>query len=210
MKGAEKMISEAGRERLSQRMQGNTLGLGKHHTEEAKARMSENRRKYPTAPGMKYCGSCKQLLPVDQFYKQSNSRDGLHAHCAACSSAKARRYYEDHRESQKEKARERNKHHEVKASKRNRNLKVNYGITADEYQALFEVQGGCCAICGVHQSSLKYKLYVDHNHKNGEVRGLLCKHCNSAIGLMNDDPQRLTEAIRYLEKYVSITETSDK
>ena len=85
-------------------------------------------------------------------------------------------------------------------------LKINYGMTVEEYDALFILQGGVCAICGKPETAFYKKasgvrkLCVDHDHETGTIRGLLCGKCNIAIGLMNDDIGMLLSAIRYLEK----------
>ncbi len=81
----------------------------------------------------------------------------------------------------------------------NATLKKKYGITLEDYQALFTKQNGCCAICGTTQSAWG-KLAVDHNHDSGEVRGLLCFNCNTSIGKLNDDPALLRRAAEYLEE----------
>lgn len=61
-------------------------------------------------------------------------------------------------------------------------LKCDYGLTLKQYQKLFEFQNGCCAICKRHQSKFKRKLSVDHNHKTGVIRRLLCDKCNNQLG----------------------------
>ena len=76
-------------------------------------------------------------------------------------------------------------------------LKRNYSISIEEYNELFTKQGGVCAICGRES---KKSLGVDHEHKTGKVRGLLCSNCNTAIGQLNDDPKLLLKAIAYLTK----------
>ena len=73
-----------------------------------------------------------------------------------------------------------------------------YGITVDDYNAIFTEQNGKCGICETHQSELKQALSVDHNHKTGEVRGLLCHNCNIGIGYLKDDVNILQNAIQYL------------
>jgi len=77
-----------------------------------------------------------------------------------------------------------------------------YGITADEYVALCLAQDDRCAICGQPETGFRRgqvrTLSVDHDHDTGRIRGLLCFRCNSALGLMADDPDRLAAAIRYL------------
>jgi hypothetical protein len=79
-----------------------------------------------------------------------------------------------------------------------RRLKAK-GLTPDQYAALLEAQGHRCAIClAVEPMRGRRRMYVDHDHQTGLVRGLLCQRCNTAIGLMRDDPQLLTSAADYL------------
>lgn len=83
-------------------------------------------------------------------------------------------------------------------------LKKLYGISRKTYLDIMEMQGGCCAICETKETTvIKGRLVglsVDHCHKNGAIRGLLCKSCNQAIGLMKDDPKILRRAIAYLTR----------
>jgi hypothetical protein len=73
-----------------------------------------------------------------------------------------------------------------------------YGITAEEYNKIFEKQKGYCAICGKHQSELKNTLSVDHDHITGKIRGLLCINCNTILGHSKDNPEILQKAVGYL------------
>src|SRR6266851_2489240 len=61
---------------------------------------------------------------------------------------------------------------------RNYNLAKRYGMTEADYQKIYMSQLGCCAICKKHSSTFKTRLNVDHNHKTGKIRGLLCYRCN--------------------------------
>ena len=75
-------------------------------------------------------------------------------------------------------------------------LRKTYGITIEDYNELFTSQGGACWICGGGTS--KRYLATDHDHKTGEVRGLLCATCNKTLGKFRDDPQRFLAAADYL------------
>lgn len=85
-------------------------------------------------------------------------------------------------------------------------LKKIYKITLDQYLDLEQLQAGLCAICQQPEANTTAKtklgsLAVDHNHKTGKVRGLLCKGCNMALGNMKESPERLRAAAIYLETH---------
>ena len=113
---------------------------------------------------MKICSKCKDKLPstTKYFFKDIRLKDGLANPCKLC-----KKKYErlDH----------------AKTMNHGRAMKYLYGITSDNYNQLFQQQKGHCAICGKHQSKLKRRLDIDHNHKTGKVRGLLCNYCNKVI-----------------------------
>lgn len=67
------------------------------------------------------------------------------------------------------------------------------------YERLSLIQNGSCAICGKKETESK-KLVVDHNHKTGKVRGLLCHSCNTALGLVKEDIEILKKMIKYIEE----------
>lgn len=77
-------------------------------------------------------------------------------------------------------------------------LKHAYGITPEQYEALFASQKRRCAIC--HCKHPGRQWHVDHDHDTGEVRGILCGNCNEAIGKLRDDPKLLRAAYRYLTR----------
>ena len=78
-------------------------------------------------------------------------------------------------------------------------LKLVYGLTPEEYDAMLERQGGGCAICGTTSPMPHAWFSVDHDHNTGAIRGLLCNRCNVCIGRVNDDPELLRKALTYLE-----------
>lgn len=74
-----------------------------------------------------------------------------------------------------------------------------YGMARGQYNAMVKAQEGKCAICG-WQSSPKDPLHVDHDHKTGRVRGMLCSRCNMALGSVEDDTSLLGSMIEYLKR----------
>ena len=75
-----------------------------------------------------------------------------------------------------------------------------YGITPKDYEAMFRKQKGRCFLCGGKPNGRsKNRLHVDHDHKTGQVRALLCHSCNTGLGSFKHDPEILTMAIKYLK-----------
>lgn len=100
-----------------------------------------------------------------------------------------KRYKEANKEKVKAWAKARSKKHESKRMFR------KYGIDYDQYCHLVIIQGGVCAIC--KRDNGKHKLLIDHCHKTGKVRGLLCKKCNTGIGLLGDCAALISRAVEY-------------
>ena len=132
--------------------------------------------------GKKWCTRHKDWADIGEFSKRSVSKDGLSDVCKACDRAYHRQHY-------KKKA--------TKLVHRRSKLKLNYNITIEKFNEMYEEQGGACAIC----LETGHKLVVDHNHKTGEVRRLLCQGCNHALGRLKDNPEICFRAGRYLEIY---------
>lgn len=81
-------------------------------------------------------------------------------------------------------------------------LKKNYSLTLEQYESMVVAQGGVCAICHQFKADAKHpRLSVDHCHKTGKIRGLLCTWCNSIIGHSKDNPSTLISASEYLRKF---------
>ncbi len=83
-------------------------------------------------------------------------------------------------------------------------LRSEYGITLERYEQMEVAQNGVCAICSRKQpdrTNRPKRLSVDHDHKTGQVRALLCDCCNRALGLLDDDPARAKALTDYLLRY---------
>lgn len=118
---------------------------------------------------------------------------------------KERRYYHKHRDrvlQHKKSYYKDNQNTRIEYSRQNgwkNNLKLLYGLTVEQWQELYDNQKGCCAICGRHQSELPKRLFTDHDHQTGQVRGLLCPGCNLALGIFKNK-NVLIKAIEYLDR----------
>src|SRR6266576_2855747 len=88
-------------------------------------------------------------------------------------------------------------------SKRGKRLLVRYGITESDYESLLQRQGGACAVCKRPAGAFKARLSIDHDHRSGEIRGILCTYCNRRIvGRHRKDvgADLLFAAYEYLQK----------
>ena len=87
--------------------------------------------------------------------------------------------------------------YDVRLAKNNA-LRHAYKITVEDYDKKLKEQNYCCAICNRNRDIFKRNLSVDHNHKTGEVRGLLCVICNTNVGVVED---KLEMIQKYLNKH---------
>jgi len=86
---------------------------------------------------------------------------------------------------------------EQKSYERNNKLKKKYGLSAQDWDNLYDSQLGRCAICLT--PLVESRPHVDHDHTNGKVRGILCHTCNPGLGYFKDDVEVLQRAIDYLK-----------
>lgn len=154
-------------------------------SEEIKVRLPKGYR-FRLPVGMSYCVWCEQLKPKEEFHPCKQSAHGIRVHCIECERA---HYKEFRTEAQK-------------VFMRKRNLRVKFDLSPEEYQEMFDAQGGVCKICSKPETKIirgfLANLSVDHDHATGEIRGLLCSACNLGLGYFRDDPQSLSSAIDYL------------
>ena len=78
-------------------------------------------------------------------------------------------------------------------------LRLLYGISLKEFDALLAKQGGGCAACGTSNWNSRGPV-VDHDHSTGRVRGILCHNCNCGSGMLGDDPARVEKLLAYLRQ----------
>jgi len=127
--------------------------------------------------------SARKAQLLAQEYKKAGGGEGRMRTCLVC--------WAHHRKENKRQ----------NLSWRDVHLRRRYDITEADYNEMVERQQNLCAICKQPERN-GYKgrteLCVDHDHSTGKVRGLLCNHCNRALGLLGDNISSLTNAINYL------------
>ena len=128
----------------------------------------------------KICSKCKQSKPISHFHKMRNTR---RYDCKECRN----KYHREWSKKNPEK-------------KREQKYRTRYGITLKQYEKLLAFQNHSCAICGKKEHVRKTDKYflVDHCHKTGKVRGLLCHRCNQALSQLNEDPSSSLKLIKYI------------
>ena len=147
---------------------------------------------------MRTCKICNQSKPLTEFYQtvRNGSPYGYHGKCKSCYVKRQQENYDP-------------------IKKRDENLKRVYGIGIEEYNTLLEKQNNRCAICESTDPKGRKSgrgggvdvFYVDHDHKTGNVRGLLCNICNRTMGYVGENSNVLEEMIKYLQKHATNTNT---
>lgn len=85
-----------------------------------------------------------------------------------------------------------------KDSQENARLQYRYGINLIQFEEMRDIQDQKCYICRKEEKIIGHKLCVDHNHKTGRVRGLLCRNCNTGLGKFQEDLLTMLNAYNYL------------
>ena len=129
---------------------------------------------------MKKCTKCGEVKPLDDFYIHNKQTGVYRKDCKECT-------------------KKRNADHTMSPEYfREHHLKKTYGITLEQYDEMLEEQGNGCAICGTEEPGGRGRFHVDHCHDTGQVRGLLCMSCNTALGGFKDNTKTLLSAVNYL------------
>lgn len=158
----------------------------------------------------KTCATCKLDKPLTAFHKGRGYKGGIKSECKRCDNDRLRRWRQDHRPQWKEQWTRANalrrqrqsgisydpeRRAERKMQARNAYLKRKYGITLDDFFRMHDEQRGRCAACGEERP-----LVVDHCHKTGAIRLLLCDRCNRTIAYAHEDPSYLRRLAIFLDK----------
>ena len=148
---------------------------------------------------LKRWSKCHNHKPRSEFGVESRRPDGLRCFCRECGKKQSKEYR------QRPEVRKRRRAHfrrpEQLAYRRSYALVRRFGITLEEYGALLESQQGRCAICGTDKPNGRWNTFhVDHCHKTGAIRGLLCHGCNAALGQFGDNEEGIRSVLKYFKR----------
>ncbi len=122
----------------------------------------------------KVCSHCGTEKPVSEFYVCHSAKKPYHSsRCREC-------------------------HRKYPRDRMGDNLRNRYGLSREQWHTIRAKAKHRCMICGVPEHTLKRTLMVDHCHQTKRVRGVLCQHCNTLLGMAKDKIRVLRAAIKYL------------
>ncbi len=136
---------------------------------------------------LKHCPKCEITKKTSEFGSNVSKKDGLSSYCSDC----IRHYSTEWKSNNRSKVRWGDKYRQ--------SLK-KYGVTKEQYQDMLRLQNHKCPIClsGLDPFDGTKNCHIDHCHKTGMVRGILCFKCNVALGGFNDNLDTLRRAADYL------------
>jgi hypothetical protein len=147
----------------------------------------------------KKCSKCNKVKATKYFYKDCTNKDGFNCYCIEC-----RKIWRLQNIDKIKKHYIKNKL-KYKSQQRVWYLKNKFNLTLDDYNKILLKQKGVCAICGLKErrkiGNTINNLSVDHNHKTGKIRELLCDRCNLVLNRCNEDIGLLKKLIGYIIKH---------
>ena len=149
---------------------------------------------------MKQCTDCKQTKTIDNFYKSHITPAGTQVYksrCKSCQQIKDRQRWANMSIEQKRKWQE--KSNSDKDYHKNYRLTSKYNITLEMFNEMYSNQNGRCFIC--EEAVSENEIRVDHDHKTGKVRKLLCHNCNVILGHSKEKKEILMKCVEYLSDF---------
>ena len=136
---------------------------------------------------IKTCFECQLVLPIGDFYKAKTNKDGFSGKCKNCSEKYRKIYYIQNKEKLKETA---------KWYMR----QIRFNISKEDFNKKLNEQNFKCCICKENFNIKDPRsIHIDHNHNTGNLRGILCRFCNTGLGQFKDNIEYLNSAIEYLK-----------
>jgi hypothetical protein len=170
-----------------------------------RAKHAPFRKRWPHEPANeKRCTKCGIVKSLEFFYPQRHGLFGCTACCRACSYT---------REAELERRKDPEYLKERSLCYKRYKLQKLFGKHLSDEELLILQRDSLCSICGEKETAKHFNvktktlepcsLSIDHDHKTGKIRGLLCRHCNHGIGNFMDDPALLMKAALYLEEHAT-------
>lgn len=153
----------------------------------------------------KVCTQCGKSKPKSKFYNKTGVKCGKTAACKVCTNIKVKEYQDLN--AAKVAARTLKYRRNNKAKFKDISLRFHYGIGLEKYTEMALQQNGKCAICNlvpIGKSKINNILCVDHDHRTGAVRSLLCNACNNGLARFNDNIDTMKSAIEYIKNHRSL------
>ncbi len=146
---------------------------------------------------MKKCCTCKIEKEFDNFNKNRKNKDGYNKQCRECASMSNAAYYYKTHNFQLQRGRD--KHKRKSKCRRRETIMRMYKLNIDDFNKMLFEQKEKCAICDIKPTDT---LCIDHNHITGKIRGLLCRKCNMAMGILKLDQglELLFNSIKYFKE----------
>ncbi len=148
---------------------------------------------------IKKCTKCESEWPadLDHYYKDQSKKDNLSSSCKRCQQ-------EHHKnlpvsDAKRESKRRYKQTVKGKFAYWKHHIKAAYGMTPEDYYAMFDKQKGSCGICKKEVNGKR--MCIDHDHVTGKIRELICDRCNKAIGLCEDNRELLRRMISYIGRH---------
>lgn len=150
---------------------------------------------------MKKCNKCQKIKPLTEFFKDKASSDGYYTICKKCKSDSTYKWRKENKELYNNGAKKWRKNNPEKEY--GHEIKRRYGLSLEDYNKMLVKQEMKCALCDTQHDPTKKRgrLYVDHCHKTGQIRALLCSAHNCMLGYANDDVEILQRAVDYVNKH---------
>jgi hypothetical protein len=127
----------------------------------------------------KICNDCKEVKDSNKFAKNKyDKKDGRKTICKFCNNIRSKKYHNKHKE------------------KINNRQKEYYQANAEKLR-MIDSQNHQCACCNEELYPTHGNICVDHDHSTGVVRKILCRSCNMALGIMNENPDKITKLLQY-------------
>src|ERR1700678_3644221 len=144
---------------------------------------------------MQECSQCRETLPFSEFYAKKGGKYGIHSECILCCRERSRRSL-----ASRKRRGEPIRRSKTKYAGHWKALQRGYApcdLSLEERASIKKAHSGICEI----DACLQLAVVIDHDHDTGKYRGMLCRNCNSGLGMFRDTPAVMRGAATYMERF---------